>query len=298
VDIARPDGDLIREVRAANYATNTGDAWLKWGAFKINIDGGMTIGTAYQRQPYGAFGRQLYGKTDPLDRGQLFAPPEKSLAVLQAAHEKGWQLSAHCQGGGAIDLFLSLLEALDKNRPVSPMRSHWIHASFQSPEAIRRAKKIGVLADVQAAWLYFDAPALEKVFGYEGMRYFFPLRTYLDSGITPAGGSDHMIGHDKNAATNPYNPFLGMYCAVSRRTIRGNVIHPEERISREEALKMYTVWAAYRQFSEGIIGSIEPGKLADLVVVDRDYLTCPEEQIKEIEPLMTVLDGKIAYRKQ
>jgi predicted amidohydrolase YtcJ len=119
-----------------------------------------------------------------------------------------------------------------------------------------------------------------------------------DGMITAAGGSDHMIGYDKDSAINPYNPFLGMYCAVTRRTNRGNVVHPEERITREEALKMYTVWAAYRQFSEGIKGSIEPGKLADLVVVDRDYLTCPEDQIKDIEPLMTILNGRIAYRKQ
>ncbi len=297
LDIARPAEDLIKEIQAADYRTNTGDDWLKWGAFKINIDGGMTIGTAYQRQPYGPFGRQLYGLTDLTDRGQLFAPPEKSLAVLRAAHERGWQLSAHCQGGGAIDVFLDLLETLDRIKPLSPLRSHWIHASFQSPDAIRRAQKIGVLADVQAAWLYLDAAALEKVFGNEGMRYFFPLRTYLDSGILVAGGSDHMIGYDKNKAINPYNPFLGMWTAVTRKTSRGNVVHPEEKVTREEALKMYTTWAAYRQFAEQVKGSIEPGKLADLVVVDRDYLTCSDDQIKDIEPVMTILDGKIVFRR-
>ncbi len=297
VDISRPTEDLVQEIRNADYKTNTGDDWLKWGAFKINIDGGMTIGTAYQRQPYGPFGRQLYGKTDPADRGQLFAPPEKSLAVMRAAYEKGWQLTAHCQGGGAIDVFLDVLETLDHEHPVASSRSHWIHASFQSPEAIQRARKIGVLADVQAAWLYLDGPALEKVFGYDGLRYFFPLRSYLDANIVVAGGSDHMIGHDKNKAINPYNPFLGMWTAVTRKTNRGSVLHPEERITREEALKMYTEWAAYRQFCEKTKGSIEPGKLADMVVIDRDYLSCPEDEIKDIEPLMTILDGKIVYRK-
>ncbi len=297
LDIGRPTDELIKEIRAADYVTNTGDDWLKWGAFKINVDGGMTIGTAYQRQPYGPFGRQLYGKTDPDDRGQLFAAPEKSLAVLRAAHEKGWQLSAHCQGGGAVDVFLDLLEALDRVRPVAPGRSHWIHASFQSPEAIRRAQKIGVLADVQPAWLYLDGPALERVFGDEGLRYFFPLRSYLKGGVLVAGGSDHMIGYDKNKAVNPYNPFLGMWTAVTRKTARGVILHPEERITREEALQMYTVWAAYRQFAEKAKGSIEPGKLADLVVIDRDYLTCSEDEIKNIEPVMTVLNGEIVFRR-
>jgi len=297
LDISRPADDLIKEIRTAGYTTNTGDDWLKWGALKINVDGGMTIGTAYQRQPYGPFGRQLYGKTDPDDRGQLFAPPEKSLAVMRAARDRGWQLTAHCQGGGAIDVFLDLLETLNREQPIAQSRSHWIHASFQSPQAIRRARQIGVLADVQAAWLYLDAPALENVFGYDGLRYFFPLRSYLDAGVIVAGGSDHMIGHDKNKAINPYNPFLGMWTAVTRQTDRGTVLHQEERITREEALKMYTVWAAYRQFAENAKGSIETGKLADLVVIDRDYLTCPEDDIKNIEPVMTILDGRIAYRK-
>jgi predicted amidohydrolase YtcJ len=75
------------------------------------------------------------------------------------------------------------------------------------------------------------------------------------------------------------------------------LLYPEERVSREEALKMHTIWPAYLQFAEKAKGSIEPGKLADLVVIDRDYLTCPEDQIKDIQPVMTILDGKIVYRK-
>jgi len=294
VDIARPAEDLIAEIKTTPQAMNSGDDWLKWGAFKVNVDGGMTIGTAYQRQPYGPFGRQLYGQTDPTNRGQLFAPPEKYVEVFRPARDKGWALSAHCQGGGAIDVFLDAMEALNRERPIAPSRSHLIHASFQSTEAIQRAKKLGVLADVQAAWLYLDGPALEKVFAYDGMRYFFPLRSYIDAGVVPAGGSDHMIGYDKNKAVNPYNPFMGLWTAVTRKTARGNVVHPEERITREEALRMYTTWAAYLQFAEKIRGSIEPGKLADMVVIDRDYLTCPEDQIREIQPTMVILESNIA----
>jgi predicted amidohydrolase YtcJ len=293
-DAGRPVEDLAREIQAAGYATNQGDDWLKFAALKVNVDGGMTIGTAYQRQPYGDFGRQLYGKTNPEDRGQLFESPQALLEIMKAGRDKGWQLTCHCQGGGAIDGFLDAMEALNKEKPIAPTRSHLIHASFQSPEAIARMKRMGILADVQAAWLYLDAPALERVFGEEGMRYFFPLRSYLDAGIVVAGGSDHMIGYDKNRAVNPYNPFMGLWTSVTRRTIRGTVIHPEERVTREEALKMYTIWGAYRQFSEKKKGSIEPGKLADLVVIDRDYLTCPEDQIRDIQPVMVIVDGRIA----
>jgi predicted amidohydrolase YtcJ len=297
VNIGRPAEEIIAEIRSRPWRTNQGDDWLKFGAFKVNFDGGMTIGTAYQRRPYGDFGRQLYGMTDPNDRGQLFATPEKFLAVFRAARDRGWSLSAHTQGGGAIDLFLDTMEALDREKPIAPTRSHLIHASFQSPEAIARMKRLGIAADVQAAWLYCDAPALEKVFGYEGLRYFFPLRSYLDAGVHVAGGSDHMIGYDKNRAVNPYNPFHGMWVSITRKTNRGRVIHPEERVTREEALKTYTIWAAWRLFAENTLGSIEPGKLADLVVLDRDYLTCPEDDILAIEPVMVVQEGKIVFQK-
>jgi predicted amidohydrolase YtcJ len=298
----RPDGqrpieELQSALRSTAFKTNDGDDWLRIGTFKLTLDGGMTIGTAFQRYPYGLFGRQLYGKTNGDDRGQLFIPPEKLRSIMGLARDRGWQLTTHDQGGGAIDTFLDALEALDKVKPIAPTRSHLMHASFQSPEAIARMKKMGLLADVQGQWLYFDGPALEKVFGHEGMRYFYPLRSYRDAGIVLAAGSDHMIGHDKNRAVNPYNPFFSLWIEVARKTSEGKVLYPEERLTREEALKTHTVWAAYLQFGEKVKGSIEPGKLADLVVIDRDYLTCPEDQIRAIEPVMTVLDGKAVYRR-
>jgi predicted amidohydrolase YtcJ len=291
-----PTEELVRRIREKTWVTNQGDEWLKFGAFKVTLDGGMTIGTAYQRQPYGAFARQLYGLTDPGDRGQLFVPPDKLLAVMRAARDKGWSLTAHSQGGGAVDVLLQTFEKLNAEKPIAPTRSHWIHASFQSPDAIARGKKIGILADVQPAWLYFDGPALEKVFGHEGMRYFFPLRSYLDAGIVIAGGSDHMIGFSYDRAVNSYNPFLGMWISITRKMRNGEVLYPEQRISRREALKMYTTGPAYLQFNDKDRGSLEAGKLADLVVIDRDYLTCPEDEIRQIRPVMTILNGKIVYR--
>ena len=129
------------------------------------------------------------------------------------------------------------------------------------------------------------------------MRYFFPLRSYIDAGIIVGAGSDHMIGHDKNKAVNPYNPFFSMWVEIARKTSHGDVLVPQEKITRPEALKTHTIWAAYLQFSEKQKGSIETGKLADLVVIDRDFLGCPEDQIKSIEPLMTILNGKVVYEK-
>ena len=157
--------DIGYQIKAADFATHSGDRWLKFGAYKVTLDGGMTIGTAFQRAPYGEFGQQLYGMTHDDDRGLLFVMPEKLLAVMRTAREKGWQLTAHTQGGGAVDAFLDVMEQLNQERPLGRERHHLMHASFQSPEALDRAARLGVLADVQSPGLYFDGPALERVFG-------------------------------------------------------------------------------------------------------------------------------------
>jgi predicted amidohydrolase YtcJ len=283
------------EIERSSWTTGQGDEWLKWGSFKVGLDGGMNAGTAYMREPYGSFGAQLFGIDDPRNRGILNFTPGALLTVMRAAYNKGWQLSAHSQGGGAVDALMTTFETLNKETPIAPTRSHWIHASFLSQDAIARAKKTGVLVDVQPDWLHFDGASLSKVMSAEAMRYFIPLRSLVDAGVIFAGGSDHMVGWDKNTAVNAYNPFLGIWIAITRKTAQGGVIHAEERLTREEALKMYTAWAAYLQHAERDRGSVEIGKLGDLVVVDRDYLTCPEDDIRKIEPVMTIVGGRLVY---
>lgn len=295
INASRDVGAVVREVNERPWTTNQGDDWLKFGTFKVTLDGGQSVGTAYQRMPYGEYGRRLYGQTDPDARGTLFVEPKKLTAIFSAARAKGWQLTSHAQGGGAIDVLLDVFEALDKITPIRPTRSHVMHGSFMSAEAIERMKRMGILADVQPGWLHLDVPALEKVFGYRTMRYFFPLQTYAKAGIVMAGGSDHMIGHDKDKAVNPFNPFYGMWMSITRRTTEGKVIYPEEKITREQALRMYTNGPAYLQFNEKKTGSLEPGKYADLVLIDRDLLTCPEDEIRAIQPLATMVEGKLRY---
>jgi len=295
IDAARPVEQIVSEIRASSWTTNQGDDWLRFGTFKVTLDGGQSVGTAYQRMPYGPFGRQLYGQTDPDARGTLFIDPEKLYRIMSAARDKGWQLTAHVQGGGAIDALLDVFQRLDREKPIAPSRSHVMHGSFMSEEALNRMQRMGVLVDVQPGWLYFDVPALKRVFGLESMRYFFPLRSYIDRGIVVAGGSDHMIGHDKNGAVNPFNPFFNMWASITRRTREGEVIFAQEKITRQEALKMWTIWAAYLQFGETARGSIEPGKFADMVVIDRDFLGCTEDDIRRIEPLATMVNGRVVW---
>jgi predicted amidohydrolase YtcJ len=297
INTNRPMPEVLKEIRENKWTTNQGDEWLKFGTFKVTLDGGQSVGTAYQRMPYGPFGRQLYGQTNPDARGTLFVEPDDLYTIFSAARDKGWQLTSHVQGGSAIDILLDVFERLDKDKPIAPTRSHVMHGSFMSPDALQRMKRMGIVADVQPHWLHLDVPALRRVFGLDNMRWFFPLRSMIDMGIVTAGGSDHMIGYDKDKAVNPFNPFYGMWMSITRRTTEGQVVYPEECVTREQALKMFTIWPAYMIFDEKVKGTIEEGKFADLTVIDRDYFKCPEDEIREIQPVLTIVGGHVRYRK-
>jgi predicted amidohydrolase YtcJ len=283
-----------QEIERIPFVTGWGDDWLRVGTLKTILDGGILIGTAFLRAPYGLH-TQIYGFTDPDYRGVLSVPRENLFEMAKTADELGWQMTAHTTGGGATDLLLDAYEAADRIRPIRGRRFTVTHGNFPDARAIERAKNLGVVFDVQPFWLYLDGPAIKDVFGPARMKNFLPLRSLFDAGIVVGGGSDHMIRFDPRQATNPYHPFLGMWIAVTRKTVDGTVLNPEQRISRMEALKMWTWNGAYLMFAEKEKGSIEPGKLADFVVLSRDYANCPEDEIKDIEALRTVVGGKVVY---
>ena len=128
------------------------------------------------------------------------------------------------------------------------------------------------------------------------MRDFLPLKSMFDAGVIVAGGSDHMIRFDSRTAINPYNPFFGMWMAITRKTADGTALVPDQAVTREQALRMWTLNGAWMTFEEKTKGSIEPGKLADMVVISKDYLRCPVDEIKDIEALLTIVGGREVYR--
>lgn len=284
------------EIERIPFVTGWGDNWLRVGSLKTIIDGGILIGTAYLREPWGLH-TQIYGFVDPDYRGVLSVPRENVFEMAKVADELGWQMTSHTTGGGATDLLLDAYEAADRIKPIAGKRFTVTHGNFPNPAAIARARKLGVAFDVQPAWLYLDGPVIKDVFGPERMKYFQPLRDLFDAGIVVGGGSDHMIRFDPRLATNPYHPFLGMWIATTRKMVDGNVLNPEQRISRMEALKMWTWNGAYLSFEEKEKGSIEPGKLADLVIISKDYATCSVDEIKNIEALQTIVGGRVVYTK-
>lgn len=289
--------NVRQEIERIPFFTGWGDNWLRVGSLKTIVDGGILIGTAYLREPYGTH-TQIYGFVEPDYRGVLAVPRENVFEMAKVADELGWQMTSHTTGGGATDLLLDAYEAADKIKPIRGRRFTITHGNFPNRQAIERAKRLGVAFDVQPAWLYLDGPVIKDVFGPERMKYFQPLRDLFDAGIVVGGGSDHMIRFDPRLATNPYHPFLGMWIATTRKMVDGNVLNPEQRISRMEALKMWTWNGAYLSFEEKQKGSIEPGKLADMVVITKDFASCPEDDIKDIEALQTIVGGKVVYEKR
>jgi hypothetical protein len=294
LDGEAPLDDLTRQIRTLTPNTGFGDDFMRIGSLKIFLDGGILIGTAYLRTPYGEH-TEVYGFHDPDYRGVLRVPPENITAMAKLANRLGWQMTAHTTGGASTDALLDAYEAADREQPIRARRFTLTHANFPDARAIERAKKLGVLMDLQPAWYHLDGPALATVLGPERMKDFHPYKSIFDAGVIVAGGSDHMIKFDDRLAINPYNPFFGMWMVVTRKTTDGTVYNPEQKISREQALRMWTWNAAYVSFDEQVKGSIEPGKLADLVIIDRDYLTCPEDEIKDIQVLQTILGGKVVY---
>ena len=215
--------------------------------------------------------------------------------IVTLAARLGWQMTAHTTGGGSTDALLDAYEAVNREVPITDRRFTLTHANFLGGDAIRRAAALGVVADMQPAWYHFDGPALAGVLGPDRMATLQPYRSIIDAGVVVAGGSDHMIKFDARESVNPFDPFLGMWIAVTRMTADGLVHNPEQRITRQEALRMWTLNAAYLTFEEDVKGSLEPGKYADFVIVDRDILTCAEDELRDARVLATVLGGRDVY---
>ena len=285
------------EIERIPFVTGWGDDWLRVGSLKIVMDGGILIGTAYMREPYGEQ-TDVYGYHDPSYRGVLAVPRENVVEIARAANELGWQMTAHVTGGGSLDALLDAYEAADREHSIRDRRFTVTHGNFPNEQAIARAKKLGVVFDCQPMWHHLDAPALKDVLGPERMAHFLPLRSLFDAGVVVAGGSDHMVRFDPRVSTNPYHPFFGMWMAITRKTVDDSVINPKQRVTRGQALRMWTLNAAYLSFDEKNKGSIEPGKLADLIVVSKDFLSCQVDEIKNIETLLTVVGGKVVYHDQ
>jgi len=257
-------------------------------------DGGMLTGSAYFLRPWGI--SQIYGISDPAYRGMQYIDVSRMEQMVRLCAERNLAFTAHCQGDAAVEALASVYAKVNRDIPIQPTRSTITHSSFMNANAIDLAEQVGFGIDLQPAWLYLDARTLVTHFGEERLKYFIPLRTLLEKGIVAGGGSDHMQKIGSLRSVNPYNPFLGMWVAATRKARwHDKPVRPEQALSREQMIRFYTINNAWLMRMENEIGSLEKGKRADFVVIDRDLLNCSLDEIKETSVLSTWLDGQSVY---
>jgi predicted amidohydrolase YtcJ len=260
-----------------------GDDWLKFSGIKIYYDGGMTLKTALTRDVYPDSHDDYHGIAQQTS--------ERLKQLVSIANRYNWRVGVHVVGDLGIDQVLDAFEAADKEKSIRDRRFILIHASLIRPEQMERAHRLGVRADFQNVFMWDKAATVERFLGRATADRAVPTRTMIEKmGLDSLGaGTDFPV--------NPINPLLNMYIMVTRKDPNGNVYGASEAISREQALRLYTSAASHYMFEEGRKGTLEPGKLADLVVLSADYMTVPEDQIKDIKADMTLVGGKVVFQR-
>ena len=243
---------------------------------KVFVDGSLAARTAALREPY---------SDDQKTKGQLLYSQEELNALVVNAHKANVRLVMHAMGDQAIDMTLTAIEKALVEVPRKNHRHRIEHASVLNNDLIQRIKKLGMIVSVQPKCVISEFSVWSAVnrLGSKRARLLYPLKTLTKEGIQVIGGSD--------CPMEPISPLLGIQAAVTRQ------FFPEEQITVDEALRMYTVNAAYASFEEKSKGSIEEGKLADLTVLSGDPRTVPPSKIGDIKVSMTVVGGKVVYQK-
>jgi len=278
---AKSPEDIAKAVDSWQVDPDEGDEWLRIGGVKLVTDGGFEGG--WMRRPYA----EPWGKG-----GTFFGLPRMSEEVftgmVKELARRNWRVATHAVGDAAIDLVLKGYEAADAEHPIAARRWTIEHGFIAQPDQFERIKKLGLVVSAQDH-LYVAGPSLKQYWGEERANLVTPVRTYLDNNIMVSLGTDSPV--------IPYPPLWVLYHFITRDTISGGVFGKEQRISREEALRAITQNNAYLTFEEKVKGSLEPGKLADLVVLSADYMTCPETEIRDMSVLLTMVNGQVVYRR-
>jgi len=268
-----------------NIKVGYGDEYIKMGSLKAFADGSLGSSTAWFFERYDQDTLTTGLAMDIITDGSM----EKWCADADKNH---LQLSVHAIGDKANSYMLDLFEKITIQNPKWDRRFRLEHAQHVRFEDIPRFAELGVIASVQPYHCIDDGVWAEKRIGPERIKYTYPFKSFLDAGVKMCFGTDWYVA--------PLNPLLGLYAAVTRRTLDNKNFDgwiPEQKISVEEAIKCYTINSAYASFEENIKGSIEVGKLADLIVLSDDILTIDPVKIKDVKVEMTIFDGKIIYQK-
>jgi len=272
--------EYLPHLQALNLKAGFGNEWLKIGGIKIIADGAIAGRTAYLSEPY--VGTQ--------EKGILVAESEEALhESIRRGHEAGFQVCVHANGDRAIEMtldgFAKALHAL----PRKDHRHRLEHCTVVNQEILRRIKKLKLLVLPFGSYIHHHGEKMIPYYGPERVEMMFAHRSFLDYGIPVSGSSDSPCG--------PYEPLLAIQSCVTRKSAAGEVLGAKQRITVDEAIDLYTRAAAYASFEEDLKGSIEPGKLADLVVLGQDPRRVTPDEIKDISVEMTMVGGEVKYAK-
>jgi predicted amidohydrolase YtcJ len=269
------------KLSAMGTHTGFGNDYLKFGAVKMFADGGMGARTIAIYPP---------GVLDEPDNlGVLRWKPEEMQAAQTTMAKAGWQLETHAIGDRAIDETLDSYAAVMQKLGLKDPRFRVVHCGISTPAIQKRLKELHVLVDGNPPFIYWIGSWFTK-YGPERVRWAYPAKSYIENGIIEGAGSDVFV--------TPISPWWGIWSAVVRRELQsGQILAPEERITVEQALTLYTRNGAYVGFEEHEKGSLESGKFADFIVVDRDVLSVPAEELKDVQVLRTYVGGNLVYDK-
>ena len=282
--LMRVGADSAKTMRAAVAALNVrpdeGDEWLRVGGMKLGVDGGFEGG--WMRQPY----------VEPWGEGGTFygvntMKQAPYTDVVKELNRLGWRVATHAVGDAAIDEVIAAYEAANAEKSIAGRRWALEHGFIAQPDQIARLKKLDLVISAQDH-LYLAGPSLVNYWGPVRAARTTPMRAFLDAGFVVAGGTD--------SAVVPYPPLWVIYHFVTRETISGGVLGADQKITRREALQVETINNAYLTFEERRKGSIEAGKLADLVVLPEDILTVTEKHIEQMHVSLTMVGGTVVYR--
>ena len=280
--LLRPGGTaqaVAGALDASGLKQGEGDALLRVGGVKLAVDGGFEGGL--MREPY----------AEPWDergtfKGLQTQSTESFNATVAALNERGWRVATHAVGDGAIDLVLNAYERANAQRSIVGRRWSIEHAFIGRADHLPRIKALGLALAVQNH-LYLAGPSLVSYWGPVRAGLTTPVRMYLDAGLPVSSGTD--------APVVPYPPLWTLYHFITRDTIAGGVMGPDQRVTREEALRMATTGNAWLTMEEADKGAIAPGMLADLVMLSEDPMTSPASKLRDAQVLLTMVGGRIVH---
>lgn len=272
-DVAADPADRVPRAIDLGLHTGFGDDMLSLGAMKLWTDGGMIARTAALSEPYA-------GTTNS---GQLAESEEFMRAAIVDGHHAGWQLAIHAIGDRAIDFTLDAVAEAQRQRPRDDARHRIEHCGLVRPDQLERIAALGLIPVVQPTFLWSYGDDYSEIMGEERAPWMYRGRSFLDHGITVAGSSDRPVADG--------SPLRAIEFMVRRRSSGGRAVGPDEAITVDEAIRAYTLGSAYACRKEHVLGSLTPGKLADLVVLGDDPRT--SDAIADIPVLATMVGGNL-----